>query len=231
METILKAERRHETGKGAAHRLRASGRVPGVLYGQGTEATAISVGGQDLLHLFHTTHGASTLIDLEIDGTTHLAIPREVQRDHIHGTYIHVDFLAVRRDEKVKMAVEVRDIGEAAGVKEGGVLERHLREVEIECFPGDVPEGIDADVSELMIGDMLRVGDIEAPSGVTILTDPEIPVVSVITPSALRVEADLTLPGEAPAEVEEAPEEGAAPEPGDGEEGGQAPTAEAPDEG
>jgi large subunit ribosomal protein L25 len=168
------------------------------------------------------------MIDLEIDGEVHLAIPREIQRDHIHGTFVHVDFLAVRRDEKVKMSVEVRDIGEAVGVHEGGVLERHLREVEIECLPGDVPEGLDADVSGLSIGDMLRVGDIVAPSGITILTDPATPVVSVITPAALRIETDLTLPGEAPAEV--APEEPAA-EPEAAAAGEEAPASESsPDE-
>ena len=193
MESVLKAQNRTETGKGAAHRLRAAGRVPGVLYGHGMEPVPLSVSGQDLLHLFHATHGASMLVDLEVDGTAHLALPREIQRDHIHGTYIHIDFLAVRRDEKVRMSVEVRDVGEAVGVHEGGVLERHLREVEIECLPGDVPEGVDADVTPLAIGDMLRVRDIVPPNGVTILTDPDTPIVSVITPAAMRIEADLTL--------------------------------------
>ena len=213
METTIKAQTRTETGKGPAHRLRASGRVPGVLYGHGADPTPLSVASQDLLHLFHASHGASVLVGLEIDGTVHLAIPREVQRDHIHGRFEHVDFLAVRRDEKVKMSVEIRDVGEAAGVKEGGVLERHLREVEVECLPGDVPEGVDADVSAMNIGDMLRVGDIVAPSGVTILTDPDTPVVSVITPAAMRIEADLSVPGEAPAEVVEAPAPEVAPAP------------------
>jgi large subunit ribosomal protein L25 len=228
METTLKATARPEHGKGAARRLRAAGSVPGVLYGQGLDATPISVASQDLMHLFHASHGASMLVDLEIDGEVHLAIPREIQRDHIHGRYVHIDFLAVRRDEKIKMSVEVRDIGEAVGVHEGGVLERHLREVEIECLPGDVPEAVEADVTPLAIGDMLRVGDITTPSGVTILTDPDTPVVSVITPAALRIEADLTLPGEAPAEAAEAPaeEEGAAPAAAEGgepaAEGGEA---------
>ncbi|MEX0984721.1 MAG: 50S ribosomal protein L25 [Actinomycetota bacterium] len=210
METILEAEHRTETGKGAGRRLRAGGRVPGVLYGHGMDPTPLSVSAKDLVHLFHASHGASMLIDLQVDGATHLAIPREVQRDLIHSVYVHVDFLAVRRDEKVKMTVEVRDVGEAAGVKEGGVLERHLREVEIECLPGDVPEALEADVTPLDIGDMLRVGDIVPPAGVTILTDLDTPIVSVITPAAMRTEADLSVPGEAPApEAEEAPAEAA----------------------
>jgi large subunit ribosomal protein L25 len=213
METTLEAELRDETGKGAGRRLRATGRVPGILYGHAMQPIKLSVSGQDLLHLFHASGGASMVLDLKVDGKTHLAIPREVQRDHIHGRYIHIDFLAVRSDEKITLAVEVHAIGEAPGVKAGGVIEHHLRDVEVECLPSDVPEGIQLDVSELEIGDMLRVSDIVPPEGVTVLTDPATPVISVITPAALRTEADLTLPGEEAAEAaaEEAPAEEGAP--------------------
>jgi large subunit ribosomal protein L25 len=208
-ETKLRAEPRQGRGKGAARKLRATGRVPGVLYGHGVEPVSLSVRAQDLLHLFHASGGATMLVSLQLDGEAHLAIPREVQRDHIHARFIHVDFLAVRRDEKVTLQVEVHEVGEAAGVKAGGVIEHHLREVEVECLPSDVPEGIEADVSDLELGDMLRVRDLRPPHGVTILTDEDQPIVSVITPAALRTEADLTLPGEearVPEEVEEAPE-------------------------
>jgi large subunit ribosomal protein L25 len=216
METVLKAQIRDDRGKGAARKLRAKGFVPGILYGQGAEPRAISLSSQDLLHFFHATHGATAVVDIEIDGTRHMAIPREVQKDHLRGRYIHVDFLEVRGDEKVKMTVEIHETGEAAGVKAGGVIEHHMREVEIECLPGDVPEEIVADVTPLELGDMLRVGDLTPPRGVTFLTDPDTPVISVITPAALRTEADLGLPGEevpeaeAPAE-EEAPVEGETP--------------------
>jgi large subunit ribosomal protein L25 len=193
--------------------------VPGVLYGQGMEPQAISLSSQDLLHFFHATHGAAAVVDIEIDGKKQMAIPREVQRDHLRGRYIHIDFLALRRDEKVRMTVEIHEEGEAAGIKTGGVIEHHLREIDIECLPGDVPESIIADVTALELGDMLRVRDIEPPSGVTILSDPDTPVISVITPAALRTEADLGLPGEeapeaeAPAEEAEeaAPDEAQAP--------------------
>jgi large subunit ribosomal protein L25 len=219
MDTVLKAQPRAEHGKGAARKLRAQGLVPGVLYGQGMEPQAISLSSQDLLHFFHATHGAAAVVDIEIDGKKQMAIPREVQRDHLHGRYIHIDFLALRRDEKVRMTVEIHEQGEAAGIKTGGVIEHHLREIDIECLPGDVPEAIIADVTALELGDMLRVRDIAPPSGVTILSDPDTPVISVITPAALRTETDLGLPGEeapegeAPAaEAEEAaPDEAQAP--------------------
>jgi len=225
METKLKAERRDGTGKGVARRLRASGRVPAVLYGMGEEPVSISVSALDLLHLFHASHGATMLVDLEIDGKAHLAIPREVQRDHIRSRYVHVDFLAVNRNETVRLTVEVHETGEAPGVKNGGVVEHHLREVEVECLPNDVPEEIVADIGSLEIGDMLRVGDLTPPQGVTILTDADQPVISIITPAALRTEVDLTMPGEEGAEeavAAEAPEEAAAEE---------APSEEAPAEG
>ena len=176
MDSVLKAQTRDGRGKGAARKLRAQGLVPGVLYGHGVEPVAISLSSQDLLHFFHSTHGATTVFDLEVDGTKHMAIAREIQRDHLHGRYVHIDFLAVRRDEKVKMSVEIHEIGEAPGVKTGGVIEHHLRDVEIECLPGNVPEQITADISSLELGDMLRLSDIPAPTGVTYLTDPETPV-------------------------------------------------------
>jgi large subunit ribosomal protein L25 len=220
-ETKLQAQLRNGAGKGAARKLRASGRVPGVLYGQGQEPVSISVSSQELLHLFHASGGATMLVDLEIDGREHLAIPREVQRDHIHSRFIHVDFLAVNRNEKVTLSVEVHEIGEAPGVKLGGVVEHHLREVEVECLPSDVPEGIEADISSLELGDMLRVTDLRPPTGVAILTDADQPIISIITPAALRTETDLLLPGE-----EAAPEEPEAEEPApDG--GEAAPSGEA----
>ena len=195
METKLVAERREGAGKGVARKLRAAGRVPGILYGHGEKPISLSVNSKELLHLFHHGGGSNALIGLEIDGASHLAIPREVQRDHIRGSFIHIDFLAVSRDETIKVMVEVTEIGEAEGVKAGGVVEHHLREVEVECLPQDVPERIEVDITAMELGDMLRVSDLSSPAGTTILTDPETSVISIITPAALRTEADLSIPG------------------------------------
>jgi large subunit ribosomal protein L25 len=220
METVLKATTRATRGKGAARKLRAEGRVPGVFYGHGVDAVAISLSSRDLLHFFHANRGGATVVDLDVEGTVHMVIPREIQKDYLRGSYLHIDFLEVRRDEKVKMSIEIHEIGEAPGVKTGGVIEHHLREVEIECLPGDVPEQLEADISALELGDMLRVGDLSVPSGVEFLTDPTTPVISVVTPAALRTEADLALPGEEAAplaevevDVEAEAAEAGAPEP------------------
>jgi large subunit ribosomal protein L25 len=186
-EQKLVASRRDGAGKGVARKLRAAGRVPAVLYGRGADPQPISVDARDLTHVMHG--GANVLVDLVVDGDEHLAMPREVQRDHIKGRYFHVDFLAVSRTEKVMVNVPVRVIGEAAGVKMGGVLEHHLWEIHVECFPTDVPEAIEADVSALEIGDSIRVGDLTAPAGATITSDPDESVVAVAQPQA-RVELE-----------------------------------------
>ena len=141
-EVKLVAEPREGTGKGVARKLRAAGRVPGVLYGHGMDSTAVSVDARDLFHVLHTGAGTNVLVDLVVDGTEHLIIPRDVQRDHIHGRFIHVDFLAVRRDEKLHLSIPVRIVGESVGVKAGGVVEHHLWELEVESLPGDVPEAV-----------------------------------------------------------------------------------------
>lgn len=196
METKLQAQKRDDTGKGVARKLRAAGRVPGVLYGHGLVPVPLSVDSREMFHVLHGGAGGNALVELVVEGTDHLAMAREIQRDHIHNTLIHVDFLAVSRTEKITVNVPVIEIGEAAGVKEGGVVEHHLREISAECFPQDVPEHIEIDISRVELGGMVHVSDLVAPRGVTILTNPEDALLSIITPAALRVEADLSVPGE-----------------------------------
>jgi large subunit ribosomal protein L25 len=229
MDTKLTAERRSDAGKGVARKLRAAGKIPAVLYGQGLDTTPLTVDSRELSHLLHGSAGSNVLVDLMVDGEEHLAIPREIQRDHIHSKFVHVDFLAVSRTETITVNVPVHETGDAAGVKEGGVVEHHLREVQIECLPQDVPDEIVVDITDVELGDMVHVSDLVAPAGVTILTSPEDAVLSVVTPAALRVEADLSVPGEEGVEVPVAEvEEGA-----EAAVGGEAPAegGEAPAEG
>jgi large subunit ribosomal protein L25 len=219
METKLTAERRADRGKGVARKLRAAGRVPAVLYGHDQESTPLSVDAHDMFKVLHTSAGANVLLDLKVDKDEHLVLAREVQQNHIKGTILHVDFLVVSRTETIQVNVEIVDVGEAPGVKQGGVVDHHLREVLVECFPQDVPEHIEADVSGLDLNDVLHVSDLVAPEGVAILSNPEETVLAVIVPAVLKTEADLTIAGEEPAVVEEAEEE---PEAAEGE-GGEAP--------
>jgi large subunit ribosomal protein L25 len=216
MELKLKAEKREDSGKGAARKLRAAGRVPAVLYGHGVGPMPVSVDARDLFHVLHGSAGTNVLVDLQVDGAQHLSLPREIQRDHVRGRYLHVDFLAVRRDETVTVSVPVRVVGESPGVKAGGVIEHHLWDLQVECLPGDVPDGIEADVSKLQVGDSLRVADLLPPQGVSVLTPLEESVVAVVIPQVRVVE-----------EVEAVAEEG---EEAAAEEGEGAPTEEAPAE-
>jgi large subunit ribosomal protein L25 len=190
MELKLEAQPRQAKGKGGARKLRAAGRVPAVVYGHGADPLALSVDARELLRLMHTDAGANVLVDLHLDGETILAMPREVQRDHLRGRFVHVDFLRVARDEQVTVEVPVHLTGEAQGVKEGGVVEHHLWTVQVECLPQDVPSSIEADVSELGMNESLKVSQLEAPTGVTILTPEEETVVSVVPPQVLQVEEE-----------------------------------------
>jgi large subunit ribosomal protein L25 len=204
--------------------------VPAVLYGRGADTISLSVDAHEMGRVLHSGAGSNVLLDLVVDGKDHLVIPRQIQRNHIRNTLIHVDFLAVSRTETITVDVPVHEIGEAAGVKEGGVVEHHLRDLRIESLPQDVPDHIEVDISHLEIGDMIHVSDLVPPKGVTILTNPEDAVLSVITPAALRTEADLGLPGEEGVEV---PVEGEAAEGGvpAAAEGEGAPAAEEGGEG
>jgi large subunit ribosomal protein L25 len=222
MEQKLVATKREETGKGVARKLRAGGRVPAVLYGHGMEPVGLSVDARELFHLFHTGAGTNVLVDLVVDGTEHLAMPREIQRDHIRGRFVHVDFLVVSRDEKITIPVPIRVVGESVGVKAGGVVEHHLWEVQVECLPTDVPEAIEADISDLEIGSGLRVSDLVPPEGAVILTNPDESVVAVMQPQmAVELEEEAAAEGE---EAEGEAAEGAEGEAAEGAEGSAEPS-------
>jgi large subunit ribosomal protein L25 len=220
MEQRLKAEPRTETGKGAARKIRASGRIPAVVYGHGVEAMPVTVDAKELFHLLHTDAGMNVLVDLRVNSDNMLAMPREIQRDHIRGTFIHVDFLRIARDEKITVEVPIHLVGESHGVKEGGVVEHHLWNLQLECFPQDVPSAIEADISALGIGDSLKVSDLKVSDKATVLTPTEETIVSIVHPQVLVVEEEVPeeVEGEEEAEGAEAAEaaEGA-------EEGSQAP--------
>ncbi|MGH2656885.1 MAG: 50S ribosomal protein L25 [Actinomycetota bacterium] len=212
-EVKLTAEPREGVGKGAARKIRAAGKVPGVLYGPAVEPMRLAVDALQLWHALHTDAGTNVLINLAVDGDTFLTMPREVQRDIVRGTLLHVDFLRIRRDVAIQVDVPVLLVGESVGVKEGGVVEHHLWELRVECLPTQVPESIEADISALAVGDSLHVSDLSIPQHITLLTPSEETLVSVVPPPVLEVE-----------EVAPEEEEGELPE-------GEVPEGEAPPEG
>jgi large subunit ribosomal protein L25 len=203
-------------GKGAARKARAAGKVPAVLYGPEIEAQRLAVDALELWHALHTDAGTNVLINLQLDGDTFLTMPREVQRDIVRGTLLHVDFLRIRRDVAIEVDVPIHLVGDSHGVKEGGVVEHHLWELRVECLPTDVPESVEADISDLGIGDSLHVSDIKVPGNVTVVSSPEETLVTVVPPPVLVVEPT-------PEELEAAELAAAEAEAAEGEEGAEAP--------
>jgi large subunit ribosomal protein L25 len=233
-EYELKAEKRDVAGKGAARKIRATGRVPAVLYGPQLDPLRLTVDARQLWHALHTDAGTNVLINLAVDGDTYLTMPREVQRDIVRGTLLHVDFLRIRRDVAIQVDVPIHLTGESVGVNEGGVVEHHLWELRIECLPANVPESIQADISSLAIGDSLHVSDLRIPQHLTVLTPEDETIVSVVPPPVLEVPEEAApeeeLPeGEVP-EGEEAPE-GAEAREGEAPEGAERPSEEGGGEG
>lgn len=242
-EVKLPAERRTEVGKGAARRTRAAGRVPGIVYGKGMEPVAVDVSRRELVTAFHSDAGMNTLLDIELEGKTTLALARELQRDPIKGTLLHVDFVKIDAKEAVEVEVPVHMIGEAPGQKEGGVLENPLFQLHVRCLPLEVPESIEVDISSLNIGDALRVQDITTDDKFEILNDPEAAVVAIAAPvSEEELEAMEAAAGGPAMEGVEAPEgeevpaaeaaegeaatEDAPADGGDGGDGGESPDPE-----
>jgi len=210
-EYKLAAENRSEAGKGAARRLRASGRVPAVLYGHGTKPQHLSVDARQFGQALRTDAGVNVLISLEVGRDQHLALAKEIQRHPVRGNFIHVDFIQVRRGEKVHVQVPVHLVGEAPGAREGGIVDQDLYQLNVEAEVTAVPEAVEADVSGLGIGDVLRVADLKAPGGAVILDDAEASVVSVVAPTVeAEPEAEEAEEGEAAEGAEAAAGEAAA---------------------
>ena len=223
----LTIRKREGVGKGPAKRLRRAGQVPAILYG-GASPQSVAVAPKDILRLIHGHEGSTQLFRVTIEGTTEgrMAIIRDMQFDPVSEDLIHVDLQEVAMDRAIQVTVAVHHVGEAIGVKETqGILEMVLREVRVSCLPGNIPEALDADVSNLAIGDVLTVKDLKVPEGVRILNDPNQAVVTVAPPAAEEVAAPTAVAAEAVAPVEpevlteRKPKEEAAPE-GDAKEKG-----------
>jgi large subunit ribosomal protein L25 len=211
-EVTLVADVGRAVGKSSARKIRREGKVPAIVYGQGTDPEPVAVPSRDLQHILGGAGGANTLINLDLSGRSELVLARQVVRHPVRHNLVHLDFIRVRRDQAVSAEVPIHLVGEAQGHKDGGLLEQDTFTLSIEAKPGDLPAGIEADVSALGIGDQLTVADLKLPAGVATTQDPGDLVAHVSAPKGL----DLPEEGEA-AEGEEG-EEG---------EGGEAASAEA----
>ena len=194
-QVSLQAASRIATGKGAARSLRRDGKVPGVIYGHGREAEAVTIDKSALNKTLFGISAGTTILDVAIDGRAPVkALIREIQRDSLRpAEIIHLDLYEVRGDEEITLAVPIRLIGIPDGVRNfGGVLDHVLRELEVEVLPSNIPDHVDLDVTALTIGHSLFVRDVKVENA-KVLNDPDTPICTVVAP---RTE-------EAPAVVEE----------------------------
>ena len=225
---VLEAHTRQAGTKNEARRVRRDGKIPAVVYGAGKESLAIIVDPRVVTRILNSETGHNTIFDLSLNGEKTKAMIVDWQYEPIKGRLLHIDLKRIALDKVLRVSVPIFLMGEAAGVKqEGGIMEQMLREVEVECLPADIPSHIDADVSELTFGKVLRVSDLPHSAKIKFLTDENQPVAHVtsvkeevaVTPEAAAAEAAA-----APSEPEvikkgkqEAEEEGAEAAPEKGE--------------
>ncbi|HZU41731.1 MAG TPA: 50S ribosomal protein L25 [Terriglobales bacterium] len=224
---VLEAQPRQAKNKNEARRVRRSGKIPGVLYGAKKEPIAVSLDPKGISKILQSKTGQNTIFELSCDGEKTRAMIVDWQYEPIRGSLLHVDLKRIAMDQRLHVSVPIALKGEPAGVKQqGGILEQVLREVEIECLPDDIPNSIEADVSDLVFGKVLRVADLPHSEKLKFLTDPNQTVAHVITikeevaptPEAVAAEAaagpaEPEVIKKGKQETEEGAEEGAAEKP------------------
>jgi large subunit ribosomal protein L25 len=173
---------RGELGSRRSRRLRAQGFVPGVLYGKG-HSRAIVVPERELRAAVTGPSGLHAILDVVIEGqkTVHPSVLAEYQQDPIRGTLSHIDLREVRLDQPIHAAVVIQLVGESVGVKAGGVLSLVTREINVEALPADIPEHIDVDLTQMEVGDVLRLEDVPPVANVTYLDDPHETVIATVS--------------------------------------------------
>lgn len=221
MELIeLKTNIRTTTGNGPARRLRQKGQIPAVLYGPGTESVPLSVNISDIDRILKKGRIGQALLNLVIlnneETSTKTVMVKELQHHPVSRDFLHIDFYEVAMDRKIMVNIPVTTIGKAKGVETGGILQIVRRELEVQCFPLDVPESIEIDITDLDVGDSIHLGDIARQSKIEFLYDENITVVTVVTPK-LEEEEEVVEEAEAEGEAAIAEEGEETPESGDKE--------------
>lgn len=214
-QVALVVKQRAKTGKSVCRRERREGLIPGVVYGKSISPVAVSVPGK-LFNTLIETKGHNVIVNLEVTGgegkNVYTSIVKELQRDPVTDVISHLDFVNVDLTEEMETRVPIRFVGEAEGIKQGGIFEPLLRELEVLCLPSDIPQFIELNVSALTIGHSLHVEDIPVPEKVKILTPKQETVVTVSAPAAeeevvVATPETLAEPEVIRAKKEEKPEE------------------------
>ncbi len=212
----VEATVRHEKGKGASRRLRHDEKVPGVVYGGGKAAISLTIEHKKIAKALLNEAFYSRILSLKIDAEAERVILKDVQRHPFKARIVHVDFQRVRKDEKLHMNVPLHFLGgdKAPGVKAGGLISHITSDVEVSCFPDDLPEYLELDITDMQLNQILHLSDIKLPKGVELVAlthDDDKPVVSVHVPRAEEeIPTEAPVASEVPAMAQKGDEEGAA---------------------
>ncbi len=209
----LNVASRAQTGRSASRRLRKANRVPAILYGKHTSPESLSIEGPEFVRLLKSVGDRAVLVELTRADKAEQALSflQEIQRDPITDKYLHVDFQEVKSDEKFEIRVPVHVVGESFGVKnQSGVLEMNTHLLRIRVLPKDLPEAIEVDVTELKVGETIKVSSLKAVAGVDFLDAKGQPIVSCVEPVAEIVQEVVATPAAGAATPGAAPAEGAA---------------------
>jgi large subunit ribosomal protein L25 len=191
-DVILAAEVGRPLGSRATRRLRREGKIPGVIYGHGSDPVSVAVVARELRVALNGEAGANQLLSLETGDTTYLTLAREMQRHPIAQTVTHVDFQIVSRDEVIAADVSILLVGEALEVQHGdGLVDQLMFTLAINARPADIPTSVELDITNLAIGDQLRVSDLNLPTGVTTDVDPESAIAIGQPPRVVTLEAEV----------------------------------------
>ncbi len=208
-QPVLAARERHESGKGAARKLRQQGQIPAVFYGPGQEPMKVAVAYSDFERIVKGTSGENVIIALEVESQgksqTRSVMLKELQSDPVHEKYLHADFYEISMDKEITVNVAIQLNGTPIGVTNGGILENVRREVSVSCLPDKLTNAIDVDISDMDIGDALHIEDIQLPEGMRALEDGHLTIAVIAAPAVEKeeVEEEIEEGEEVAAESEE----------------------------
>jgi large subunit ribosomal protein L25 len=201
-EIMLKSEKRDKLTKGQLKTKRKEGKIPAIIYGENQPSLTLFVEEKKFQKILHTSLGENVIINLEVEQENPKTVMiKEIQRNPLNDNLIHIDFQQISLTKKIELTVPLQVIGEAVGVKSGGILEQHLWELKIRCLPTKIPQSITVDVNNLELGKSISVRDLTVPKGVDILQNLEQVVVSVVSPPAVPEEVVTPAPTVAEPEV------------------------------
>lgn len=183
----LTVEERTETGKSYARKLRAQGKIPAVIYGSGKESTSIEVGVRDVEKAM-SAHGS--LIDLSVGGANRTVLVKDLHRDPVRGSLLHLDFHEIDLTKKLEIVVPIRVTGEDSRPNDGGVVQVLLWEVEVLCLPTDIPENLLVDVTNVELDGTVAIADLDLPTGVEVLLDADEAVLKIGIPAEVDLGED-----------------------------------------